>query len=175
MYTMKISGPLVKALNNQISMEANAAHAYLAAGSWCEITGYDGSAAFFYAQAEEEHQHMLKFVNFLNGQGVGAIIPAVKQPPKTFKSIEAICKIALTNEQAVTKSINKMVDIAQRDKDHNTFTFLQYFVNEQIEEEQQFENILQKFNLLGRDKLAIYEIDKLLGGMATASSSESQN
>ena len=50
---MKISGPLVKALNNQISMEANAAHAYLAAGSWCEITGYDGSAAFFYAQAED--------------------------------------------------------------------------------------------------------------------------
>ena len=118
---------------------------------------------------------MLKFVNFLNGQGVGAIIPAVKQPPKTFKSLEAICKTALSNEQGVTKSINKMVDIAQRDKDHNTFTFLQFFVNEQIEEEQQFENILQKFNLLGRDKLAIYEIDKLLAGMATAPSAESQN
>ena len=156
-------------------MEANAAHAYLAAGSWCEITGYDGSASFFYAQAEEEHQHMLKFVNFLNGQGVGAIIPAVKQPPKTFKSLEAICKTALSNEQGVTKSINKMVDIAQRDKDHNTFTFLQFFVNEQIEEEQQFENILQKFNLLGRDKLAIYEIDKLLGGMATSPASDAQN
>jgi len=172
---MKISASLVKALNNQISMEANATNAYLAAASWCEITGYDGSAAFFYAQAEEEHLHMLKFVNFLNGQGIGAIIPGTKQPPKTFKSIESICKTALTNEQVVTKSINKMVDIAQKDKDHNTFTFLQYFVNEQIEEEQQFETILQKFNLLGRDKLAIYEIDKLLGVMATASTTESQN
>ena len=175
MKIMKMSSALAKALNEQISMEANAANAYLAAGSWCEITGYDGSAAFFYAQAEEEHLHMLKFVNFLNGQGVGAIIPAVKQPPKTFKSLEAICKTALTNEQGVTKSINKMVDIAQRDKDHNTFTFLQFFVNEQIEEEQQFENILQKFNLLGRDKLAIYEIDKLLSEMATAPTTESQN
>ena len=68
-----------------------------------------------------------------------------------------------------------MVDIAQKDKDHNSFTFLQFFVNEQIEEEQQFENILQKFNLLGRDKLAIYEIDKLLGGMANSSTTESQN
>jgi ferritin len=170
-----MSSTLTKALNDQIAMEANAANAYLAAGSWCEITGYDGSAAFFYAQAEEEHLHMLKFVNFLNGQGVGAIIPAVKQPPKTFKSLETICKTALTNEQGVTKSINKMVDIAQRDKDHNSFTFLQFFVNEQIEEEQQFENILQKFNLLGRDKLAIYEIDKLLGGMVTSSTTESQN
>ena len=170
-----MSSKLAKALNDQISMEANAVNAYLAAGSWCEITGYDGSAVFFYAQAEEEHLHMLKFINFLNGQGVGAIIPAVKQPPKTFKSLEAICKTALTNEQGVTKSINKMVDLAQRDKDHNTFTFLQFFVNEQIEEEQQFENILQKFNLLGRDKLAIYEIDKLLGGMATSPTTESQN
>ena len=172
---MKVSSALAKALNEQIAMEANAANSYLAAGSWCEITGYDGSAEFFYAQAEEEHLHMLKFVNFLNCQGVGAIIPAVKQPPKTFKSLEAICKTALTNEQGVTKSINKMVDIAQRDKDHNSFTFLQFFVNEQIEEEQQFENILQKFNLLGRDKLAIYEIDKLLGGMATSPTTESQN
>ena len=172
---MKMSSALAKALNNQIAMEANAANAYLSAGSWCEITGYDGSASFFYAQAEEEHVHMLKFVNFLNGQGVGAIIPAVKQPPKTFKSLETICKTALTNEQNVTKSINKMVDIAQKDKDHNSFTFLQYFVNEQIEEEQQFENIIQKFNLLGRDKLAVYEIDKLLGGLATAPSTESQN
>ena len=77
--------------------------------------------------------------------------------------------------QGVTKSINKMVDIAQRDKDHNTFTFLQFFVNEQIEEEQQFENILQKFNLLGRDKLAIYEIDKLLSEMANSTTTESQN
>ena len=175
MYTMKISAPLVKALNNQIAMEANAVNSYLAAASWCEITGYDGSASFFYTQAEEEHQHMLKIVNFLNGQGVGAVIPGTHQPSKTFKSLESICKTALKNEQAVTKSINKMVDIAQKDKDHNTFTFLQFFVNEQIEEEQQFETILQKFNLLGRDKLAIYEIDKLLSGMANSSPSDAQN
>ena len=68
-----------------------------------------------------------------------------------------------------------MVDLATKDKDHNTITFLQFFVNEQIEEEQQFEDILQKFNLIGRDKLAIYEIDKLLGGMATSPASDTQN
>ena len=128
-----------------------------------------------YAAAEPALGQILSEATNLYGQGVGAIIPAVKQPPKTFKSLEAICKTALTNEQGVTKSINKMVDIAQRDKDHNTFTFLQFFVNEQIEEEQQFENILQKFNLLGRDKLAIYEIDKLLSEMANSTTTESQN
>ena len=167
---MKISNALTKALNDQIALEANAVNAYLSAASWCEVTGYDGGAKFFYTQAEEEHQHMLKIVHFLNGQGVRAIIPGTKQPPKTFKSLEAICKTALSNEQLVTKSINKMVDIANKDKDHNTFTFLQFFVNEQIEEEQRFEGILQKFNLLGRDKLAIYEVDKLLSDMATTAS-----
>ena len=171
---MKISLSLVKALNKQIEMEANAANAYLSAASWCDITGYDGAAKFFHAQAQEEHLHMLKFVNFVNGQCLGAIIPGVKQPPKTYKSLESIIKTALTNEQTVTKSINKMVDIAQKDKDHNTFTFLQFFVNEQIEEEQMFETILQKFNLLGRDKLAIYEIDKLLATMK-AKTTDSQN
>ena len=172
---MKISAPLVKALNKQIEMEANAANAYLSAASWCDITGYDGAAKFFHAQAQEEHQHMLKFVNFVNGQCMSAIIPGVKQPPKTYKSLEAICKIALSNEQGVTKAINHMVDLATKDKDHNTITFLQFFVNEQIEEEQPFEDILQKFNLIGRDKLAIYEIDKLLGGMATSPASDTQN
>ena len=172
---MKLSSALEKALNKQIEMEANAANAYLSAASWCDTTGYDGAAKFFHSQAQEEHQHMLKFVNFVNGQCLGAIIPGVKQPPKTYKSLESICKTALSNEQAVTKSINHMVDLAQKDKDHNTITFLQFFVNEQIEEEQQFEDILQKFNLIGRDKLAIYEIDKLLDGLAKSPTSETQN
>ena len=57
---MKISSSLTKALNSQIAMETNAVSSYLAAASWCEITGYDGAASFFYAQAEEEHQHMQK-------------------------------------------------------------------------------------------------------------------
>ena len=113
---------------------SNAANSYLADACRCEITGYAVAGALFYAQAEEDHLHLIKFVNFLNGQGVGAVIPGTHQPSKTFKSIESICKTALKNEQAVTKSINKMVDIAQKDKDHNTFTFLQFFVNEQIEE-----------------------------------------
>ena len=118
---------------------------------------------------------MLKFVNFVNGQCMSAIIPGVKQPPKTYKPLVGICKIGLSNEQGVTKALNHMVDLATKDKDHNTITFLQFFVNEQIEEEQQFEDILQKFNLIGRDKLAIYEIDKLLGGMATSPASDTQN
>ena len=162
---MKISRNLTKALNNQIAMEASASNNYLAMASWCEITGYEGSAAFMYRHSDEERQHLLKIVHYLNEVGIPAVIPAVKQPPAAPKTLEGVFKTALKSEQAVTKSINKMVEMAQKDKDHSTFSFLQLFVNEQIEEEKVFETILQKFDLIGRDKLAVYEIDKTLSSM----------
>lgn len=164
---MKISSRVAKLLNTQIAMEAFASNYYLSMASWCEITGYDGSSKFFYAQADEERQHMLKIVHYLNGVGSPVIIPAVKEPAKAFKSLEAIIKIALSNEQAVTKSIHNMTEIAQKDKDHSSFNFLQWFVNEQIEEEKLFETILLKFDVIGRDKIAINEIDKYIGSIKT--------
>lgn len=139
--------------------------------SWCEITGYEGSATFFYAQADEERTHMLKIIHYLSDRGIAGIIPSIKQPPQSFKSLESLCKTGLKNEQLVTAAIHKIVELAQKEKDHSTFTFLQWFVNEQIEEEKKFETILQKFDLIGRDRLAINEIDKSLASMAAADSS----
>ncbi|MGB0855934.1 MAG: ferritin [Nitrosopumilus sp.] len=164
---MKISPKMKKILNDQSALEANASNTYLAMASWCEITGYDGSAAFFYVQAEEERQHMLKFIHYLNDIGVSAIVPGTKSPTSNFKSLETIIKTALNNEQVVTKAIHKMVELAQKEKDHSTYAFLEWFVNEQVEEEKKFETILQKFDLIGRDKLAINEIDKILNNLST--------
>lgn len=163
---MRIPNKIVKALNDQISMEADASNYYLSMASWSEVTGYEGAASYFYAQSDEERQHMLKIIHYLNANGIPALIPTVKQPVKSFSSFESLFKIALKNEQAVTKSINNMAELAQKEKDHGTFVFLQWFVNEQMQEEQKFETILQKFNLIGRDKLAINEIDKSLASGA---------
>lgn len=165
---MKISTKMKKALNDQTALEANASNTYLAMASWCEITGYEGSAAFFYVQAEEERQHMLKFIHYLNDIGASAIIPGIKPPSSNYKSLETMIKTALNNEQIVTKAIHSMVEIAQKEKDHSTYAFLEWFVNEQVEEERKFETILQKFDLIGRDKLAVNEIDKILNTMSTA-------
>ena len=151
-----------KALNDQVALEAAASNSYLAMAAWCEVTGYQGAADYFYAQSDEERTHMLKIIHYLSDNGVNAIVPSVKSPPKAPNSLEAILKIALKNEQAVSKAIHKMVELAQKEKDHSTFGFLQWFVTEQVEEETKFETILQKFNLIGRDKLAINEIDKKL-------------
>lgn len=156
-----------KALNDQITLEANASNNYLAMASWCEVTGYEGSANFFYAQSDEERTHLLKIVHYLNNLGTAAVIPATKSPASNFKSLESILKIALKNEQAVTAAIHKMVEISQKDKDHSTYVFLEWFVNEQVQEETKFETLIQKFELIGRDKIAINEIDKILATNAT--------
>ena len=157
-----------KALNDQIGLEANASNSYLAMASWCEVTGYEGASGFFYAQSDEERTHMLKIVHYLNDMGANSIIPATKSPTASYKSLESIIKTALKNEQAVTAAIHKMVEIAQKDKDHSTYAFLEWFVNEQVQEETKFETILQKFDLIGRDKLAINEIDKILANQTGA-------
>ena len=169
MIRMKISAKMKKALNDQVRLEADATNNYLAMASWCEVTGYEGAANYFYSQSDEERTHMLKIVHYLNDMGAIATISATKAPATSHKSLETLIKAALKNEQAVTKAIHKMVEISQRDKDHSTYAFLEWFVNEQVQEETKFETLLQKFDLIGRDKLAINEIDKLLAAQATAS------
>ncbi len=157
-----------KALNDQVALEGFASSSYLAMASWCEVTGYKGAADYFYAQSDEEKTHMLKIIHFLNDMGNQATIPAIKAPVQSYKSLEGMIKSALKNEQAVTKAIHKMVEISQKEKDHSTYAFLEWFVNEQVQEETKFETLLQKFDLIGRDKIAINEIDKILAAEATS-------
>ena len=159
---MKISPKMKKSLNDQVTLEASASSSYLAMASWCEVTGYQGSANYFYTQSDEERTHMLKIIHYLNDMGAVASISAIKAPVSSYKSLEGLIKTALKNEQTVTKAIHTMVDIAQKEKDHSTYVFLEWFVNEQVQEETKFETVLQKFDLIGRDKLAINEIDKIL-------------
>ena len=159
---MRISPEIVKAINDQISYEASSSYAYIAMGSWCERIGYDGSAAFFFEQANEEITHMLKFIHYLNNTGTEAIIPAIEKPQDKFDSLESTFQAGLKSEQTVTKLIYNLVDMAEKEKDRATYSFLQWFITEQIEEETLFQTILQKFDVLGRDKLAVYQIDQSL-------------
>lgn len=159
---MRISTKIKKSLNEQVMLEANASNSYLAMASWCETNGYEGAAGYFYAQSDEERTHMIKVIHYLNEMGASAAIQDLKAPQHTYKSLEDIIKTALKSEQAVTKAIHKIVEIAQKEKDYSTSVFLEWFVNEQAHEETKFETILQKFDLIGRDKLAINEIDKIL-------------
>ena len=159
---MKISNKILKLLHEHITIEGKASNYYLSVASWCAINGYEGSANFFKSNSDEEREHMLKIVNYLNELKIHAIIPTIEKPPQNMKSLEQIFKTSLQNEVKVTKLINQIVSIVQKEQDHRTNAFLEWFVNKQIEEEDLFETILQKFDIIGRDKLAVHEIDKIL-------------
>lgn len=159
---MKLSEEMIKSLNEQIAIESEAASFYLYMASWCEVSGYDGASEFFYKQSDEERTHMLKIVHYMNKLGTIANISTIKEPPKNIESLEKIIETSLQNEQEVTRSIHEIVTLAEKQRDRRTFDFMQWFVSEQIEEEETFDRILQKFDVIGRDKLAINEINKFM-------------
>ncbi|MEQ9229989.1 MAG: ferritin, partial [Cyclobacteriaceae bacterium] len=90
-----------EALNNQIQIEAESSQFYLAMASWAETEGLNGTAAFLYEHSDEERFHMLKLVKFINERGGHAVVPALKQPPITFESIQQIFQNLLDHEVAV--------------------------------------------------------------------------
>ena len=167
---MKLSDEMVNILNQQIVMESEAASFYLYMASWCEVSGHEGASEFFYKQSDEERMHMLKIVHYINRLGIIADISTIKEPPKDLASLEDIVKAALENEQKVTKAIHEIITLAEKERDRRTFDFMQWFVKEQIEEEDTVDRIFQKFDVIGRDKLAINEIDKYMKSVSEQNS-----
>jgi len=148
------------ALNQQIGMEGYASFLYLAISTWCENQALSGCSQFFRRQSEEENMHMLKIVDYISEVDGKVIIGGIEQPPADFSSINNIFELTLAHEQKVTQSINRLVDLAQEVNDHGTHNFLQWYVEEQREEENLIRTILDKIKLIGEGPLSLYYIDK---------------
>jgi ferritin len=146
-------------LNEQVEKEAYASHLYLSMASWAETQGMAGISEWFYAQAEEERMHMLKFVRYINERGGHAIVPTVQQPPKEFKNVKELFEASLEHEQMVTGAINNIVAMSLEAKDFTTHHWIQWFVEEQLEEESSVQGILDKLKLLGDGNLYLFDRD----------------
>jgi ferritin len=155
-----------KAINEQIVVEGYSSHLYLAMASWCETQGFSGAAKFLYVHVDEERLHMLKFIHYLNDRGGHAWVPAIKAPPKEYKDVFTLFKEIMKHEEYVTSCINNVLEITMKEKDFNTANFLQWFVMEQVEEESLFRGILDKMNLLGKEKAMYFLIDKELEALS---------
>jgi len=155
-----ISEKMTEALNEQIGMEAFASFLYLSMASWCNYKGLNGCAQFFQRQSEEEREHMLRIYNYLSEMDVYAITPAVDKVPDDFESIQAIFKETYKHEQTVTQAIFNLTDIASSENDHSTFNFLQWYIEEQREEENLIRTILDKIKIIGEGPNSLYFIDK---------------
>lgn len=165
-----LSEKMAAALNDQVSMEAYASSLYLSMASWCDHQGLEGTSQFFYRQSAEEHDHMMRIFKYILEMDNRAIVPSVNQPPKEFTSIQSIFDEVYTHEQKVTKSINKLVNLANEENDHSTHNFLQWYVTEQREEEVLIRNILDKLKLIGDGPQSLYFIDKEITDINTQTS-----
>ena len=156
-----LSKTIQEALNNQVKIEAESSQAYLAMASWAEIQpGLQGVTDFFYKQSDEERMHMLKLIRFINERGGFAFVPALVQPIVTFKSIKNVFDDFLNHELKVSYSINELVNLALTEKDYATHNFLQWYVNEQMEEERTARTLRDKLELVGDDKGGLYLFDR---------------
>lgn len=169
-FWIMLSKELEAALNEQVALEAYASYSYLAMGSWMENEGFEGTAKFLYAQSDEERMHMLKLFHYINEVGGFAISPSVNAPTIQFGSYKEVFERVLEQEKKVTAAINKLMDIANKQADHTTANFLQWYVAEQREEEAQFNSILAKLKIIGNDGSGLYLMDRDLEQLGQANS-----
>jgi ferritin len=158
-----LSKKMTDAVNDQINAELYSAYLYLAISAWCSTAGYKGAAHWFFVQAQEETTHAIRFYNYLLSQGAPAVMDAIDKPPAAFDSLRHAVEETLKHEQGVTARIHKLADLARTEKDHATEIFLQWFVTEQVEEEESVNDVLADLRMAGDQPGGLFMIDRELG------------
>ncbi len=149
---MEISKKLNDAINTQIGHEFEATLQYLSMAAYFEEEGFKNLAKRMYEQAEEEYEHGMKFFKFVLERGGKVEIPTLPGPKAVFTSVLDVFKAALAWEKVVTKNIYNLVEIALADKDYATQQFLNWFTNEQIEEEANMEGYIKMAEKVGKER-----------------------
>ena len=159
---MKNSDAMVAAINDQIKAEFDSAYIYLAMSSYFKAEGLDGMAHWMKKQYNEEIEHAEKFIAYLYERGARVIIPEIAKPKETYENALDVFKTSYAHEQYVTSRIYKLVDLAVSEKDYATQSMLKWFVDEQMEEEDNTSSIVSKLEFLGSDKHHVYIVDREL-------------
>lgn len=154
---MPVEQPVVDALNAQLGRELEAHLQYLAISSWFDAEGLPELTRFFRAQADEEHEHAMRFLDYLQDVGGPVAIPALAAPKPSFESAEEAVAASLEWEEDVTEHIHRLLDLATERRDHATQVFLQWFVTEQVEEVATMGELLQVTRRAGEGNLLLVD------------------
>ncbi len=157
-----ISPKIAQLINEQISHEQYAAQYYLSMSAWFSAQDLDGIANYFRVQSKEELMHADKMFDFLNDVGGNIIIGEIAKPPHEFENAIDIFEKALAHEKVVTKSIFNIVKNANEEGDFATVSFLQWFINEQVEEEASASQLVTKIRMVFDNPSALYLFDQEL-------------
>ena len=159
-----LSQKVVELLNQQINKEFYSAYLYLDFSNYYDDLGLDGFANWYKIQAQEERDHAMLFLQYLQNNGERVVLEAIAKPAVELTSAKAVLAEGLKHEQYVTSLIHAIYDAAYSDKDFRTMQFLDWFVKELGEEETNADNLVKKFELFGDDPKSLYMLDSELGG-----------
>ena len=164
-----------KALNGQLNAELYSSYLYLSMNAYFKSINLDGFANWMYYQAQEELEHSMKFYDFVLQRGGKVELLQIEAPPTEWSSPLAVFEATLAHEQKVTGLINDLVDIAHEESDHATNIFLQWFVSEQVEEEESVGGVLEQLKLMGDAQGGLFMMDRELAKRSpSAGSTESE-
>ena len=150
-------------MNEQIKLELYSGYLYLSMAAWFESKSLGGFAHWMRKQAGEEQEHALKFFDHINDRGGKVKLQALDQPPAEFKSITAVFDEVLEHEKGVTARIHYLYQIAEKENDYPSKTFLGWFVDEQVEEEKNASEIVEWMKLGGETPYTIFNLNGILG------------
>jgi ferritin len=151
-----------KALNGQMNAELYSSYLYLSMNAYFKSVNLDGFANWMYYQAQEELEHAMKFYDFICQRGGRVQLAQIEAPPSKWNSPLAVFEDTLAHEQKVTGLINDLVEIANEERDHASQIFLQWFVSEQVEEEDSVGGVLEQLKLMGEAKGGLFMMDREL-------------
>ena len=147
-------------LNDQINKEFYSAYLYLDIANHYNALDLDGYANYYMVQAQEERDHALLFMKYMLNNGLKVTLEAISKPEYTFDSIPAPLKIAAEHERYVTALINNIYHEAHQARDYRTMKFLDWFVDEQMEEEENADKMISRYQLFGSDPKGLYLLDQ---------------
>lgn len=156
-----ISTTVQSALNDQIQRELYSANLYLSMSAYFQGAGLPGFAHWMRIQYQEETAHALKFYDFVLSRGGEVRVPAIDAPPYNWDNVLDVFKHTLEHEQDVTAWINKLMKIAKDDLDFASDIFLQWFVSEQVEEEENVLDLLAKLKLINGEGQGLLMLDNV--------------
>ena len=154
---------VVAGINDQIAKEFYAAYLYLAMAAYCDAESLPGFAHWMRMQYDEELGHALRLFDFLLERGERVQLKAIEKPPLEFGSPLEVVKATLIHEKKVTASINKLYETAVKEKDYPAQLMLQWFINEQVEEERSVGDIIAQLEMAGDSGPALLMMDRQLG------------
>jgi len=164
---MTLNPKLTKLLNEQINNEMGSSYVYLAMAAWFEQTPYSGFAQWMYAQSREETLHAHKFYQYLVNRDAKVELQPIAKPKSDFKSPIDVFQHSLKQEQKVTQQINDLFEVADQVKDHASKNLLLWFLNEQMEEEKNVGDILERLKLADGDTASLLVLDREAGSRPT--------